>query len=413
MAAVWAVSVAAAVGRSDRVARIRDLASYDALVLTALIWFLAKFLRYAFPPLFGTFQSTYSVSNSVVGTAFTALMLAYAAMQFPSGLLADRVGGVRVVTAGAIVAAVASLALTISLPFGVLVGVMVLVGVGTGAHKTVAVRLLSRVYPARTGRALGVMDTFGAFGGVVAPAAVVWALAAGGADWHVVFLGGGVAGLVLAGLFRWRVPSRLPPEPESEGEAGGSSAYRALFSDTWFLVFVAVTILFSFTYNGAVAFLPLYLEDAAGLSPATAGTLYSGLFLVSLVQVVTGDVSDRLGRLTVIGGTLALATAGLALVVAVPESPLPVLAGAVIAFGLGSHGFRPVRGAYLVELIPDSVAGGGLGVVRTLLMGVGAVAPAVVGIVSDVASFQAAFAVLLASLAAGLALVGVLAVGEP
>ncbi|WP_368408742.1 MFS transporter [Haloarchaeobius amylolyticus] len=393
-------------------ARLRDLASYDALVLTACIWFLAKFLRYAFPPLFGTLQSTYGVSNAVVGSAFTALMLAYAAMQFPSGLLADRVGGVRVVTAGAIVAAVAALALSISLPFAALVGVMVFVGLGTGAHKTVAVRLLSRVYPSRTGRALGVMDTFGAFGGVVAPAAVVWALAGGGPDWHVVFLGGGVVGLALAGLFQWRVPRRLPDEPDRDSGGGGASAYRALFSDRWFLVFVAVTVLFSFTYNGAVAFLPLYLEEAAGLSPATAGTLYSGLFLVSLVQVVTGDLSDRLGRLTVIGGTLALATAGLALVVAVPESPLPVVAASVVAFGLGSHGFRPVRGAYLVELIPESVAGGGLGVVRTALMGVGAVAPAVVGIVSDLAGFQLAFAVLLASLAAGLALVGVLAVGQ-
>nr|WP_303647614.1 MFS transporter [Haloarchaeobius amylolyticus] len=380
--------------------------------MTACIWFLAKFLRYAFPPLFGTLQSTYGVSNAVVGSAFTALMLAYAAMQFPSGLLADRVGGVRVVTAGAIVAAVAALALSISLPFAALVGVMVFVGLGTGAHKTVAVRLLSRVYPSRTGRALGVMDTFGAFGGVVAPAAVVWALAGGGPDWHVVFLGGGVVGLALAGLFQWRVPRRLPDEPDRDSGGGGASAYRALFSDRWFLVFVAVTVLFSFTYNGAVAFLPLYLEEAAGLSPATAGTLYSGLFLVSLVQVVTGDLSDRLGRLTVIGGTLALATAGLALVVAVPESPLPVVAASVVAFGLGSHGFRPVRGAYLVELIPESVAGGGLGVVRTALMGVGAVAPAVVGIVSDLAGFQLAFAVLLASLAAGLALVGVLAVGQ-
>ncbi|WP_439028119.1 MFS transporter [Haloarchaeobius sp. DT45] len=392
--------------------RLRGLAGYDALVLTALIWFLAKFLRYAFPPLFGTLQSTYGVSNAVVGSAFTALMLAYAAMQFPSGLLADRVGGVRVVTAGAIVAAVSALALSIPLPFAVFVGVMVFVGAGTGAHKTVAVRLLSRVYPARTGRALGVMDTFGAFGGVVAPAAVVWALAAGGVEWHVVFLGGGIAGLVLAGLFRWRVPRRLPEEPARERGDGGASAYRALFSDRWFLVFVGVTVLFSFAYNGAVAFLPLYLEEAAGLSPATAGTLYSSLFLVSLVQVVTGDVSDRLGRLTVIGGTLALATVGLALVVALPRSPLPVLAASVVAFGLGSHGFRPVRGAYLVELIPDSVAGGGLGVVRTALMGVGAVAPAVVGIVSDIAGFQPAFAVLLGSLAAGLVLVGVLAVGE-
>jgi len=44
---------------------------------------------------------------------------------------------------------------------------------GTGAYKTVGVRLLSRTYPAQTGRVLGVFDTFGTFGGVAAPAAVV------------------------------------------------------------------------------------------------------------------------------------------------------------------------------------------------------------------------------------------------
>ncbi|WP_435360040.1 MFS transporter [Haloarchaeobius sp. DFWS5] len=388
------------------------LARFDALCLTALIWFLAKFLRYAFPPLFGTLRDTYGVSNAVVGSAFTALMLAYAAMQFPSGALADRIGGVRVVTAGAVLAALGAFFLSVSLPFAVLVAAMVVVGVGTGAHKTVSVRLLSRVYRDRTGRALGVMDTFGAFGGVVAPAAIVWALAGDTPGWHEVFLAGGLSGIVLALLFAWRVPRRLPDDgADGDDGAGGLAAYRTLFADRWFLIFVGVTVLFSFTYNGAVAFLPLYLQQAGNLSATTAGAIYSALFLVSLVQVVTGEMSDRVGRLAVTGGTLALATLGLTVAVAVPESGVLVLGGAVVAFGLGSHGFRPVRGAYLVELVPDEVAGGALGVVRTAIMGVGAVAPATVGIVSDTAGFRAAFAVLLASLVGSLALVGVLGLG--
>ena len=79
---------------------LRRFARFDALVVTALVWFLGKFLRYAFPPLFETIGTTYGVSRTVLGTAFTGLMLVYAAMQFPSGLLADRLGAVRVITAG-------------------------------------------------------------------------------------------------------------------------------------------------------------------------------------------------------------------------------------------------------------------------------------------------------------------------
>jgi MFS family permease len=399
-----AVAAAAASRSATDVARLRRLARYDALALTAAIWFLAKFLRYAFPPLFGTFQSTYGVSNAVVGSAFTALMLAYAATQFPSGALADRVGGVAVVTGGAVLAALAALALSARLPFVAVVGVMVLVGVGTGAHKTVAVRLLSRVYPDRTGRALGVLDTVGALGGVVAPAAVV--VAADIADWRAVFLAGGLAGLLLAGAFAVRAPARVPERTAAEREAG-DGAYRRLFADRRFLVFVALTLAFSFAYNGAVAFFPLFLTDAAGLASGTANLVYAALFGASLVQLLTGTLSDRVGRLSVIGATLTLATLGLVAALLLPAGrPLPV-AVAVVAFGLGAHGFRPVRGAYLVALVPDSVAGGALGVVRTGIMGAGAVAPAVVGVVADAAGFRAAFAVLAASMALAVVLGGV------
>jgi len=419
----WVAWAAAAWVRSaTEVVRSR-VARLDALVLTAGIWFLAKFLRYAFPPLFPTLAVEYGVSNADLGVAFTALMLAYAAMQLPSGVLADRFGGWRVVTAGAVLAALSSLAIAAPvvlgapLPFLVLVAAMVVVGVGTGMHKTVAVPLLSRIYTRKTGRALGVLDTFGAFGGVVAPVAVVAAttgVLAAVVDWPAVFLAAGLTVLAFAAAFALRVPARVGAAGDGDPESGSSlAAYAGLFADRDVAAFVAVTVLFSFTYNGAVAFLPTYLVDAAELSEATAGSLYAALFAVSVVQVATGGASDRVGRLPVVGATLALAAVGLAVVVAYPTAPVLLVGAGVVAFGLGSHGFRPVRGAYLVELVPDDVAGGALGVVRTAIMGVGAVAPATVGVLAERFGFQLAFGALLAALVGALlALAAVVSLAE-
>ncbi|WP_049890358.1 MFS transporter [Natronorubrum sulfidifaciens] len=389
---------------------------YDVLVVTAAIWFLGKFLRYAFPPLFGSFQTSYGVSNAALGTAFTGFMLVYAAMQFPSGVLADRLGSVIVITTGVLLAATASLALTVDSPFLALVGAMLVMGAGTGAHKTVAVRLLSRAYPSRTGRALGVLDTFGAFGGVVAPAAVV--VVAGisfafGESWRLIFLLTGLAGVGLAVLFRVRVPQRLPSESDggavSTTSTAGVGQYVTLFRDWRFSVFALLTVLFSFTYNGFVAFAPLYLTQEAGLTDAVAGVLYSALFLASLVQLVTGDLSDRIGRLPIITATLGLASLALVTFISLTGTVGPVVLGAaLVAVGIGAHGFRPVRGAYLMSMIPDDIAGGGLGVVRTLLMGSGAIAPAIVGTLSETAGFRTAFWLLAATIIAATGLGAVL-----
>ncbi|WP_264783075.1 MFS transporter [Haladaptatus sp. T7] len=384
---------------SGRFSRVAD---YDTLLLTAGLWFLAKFLRYALPALFPTFRTQFGVSNAFLGTVFTVTMLGYSLMQFPSGVLADRFGAVRVIAAGAAVAAGGALVLGVAAPLAVLVGGMLLVGVGTGIHKTVSIRLLSRVYPTRTGRALGLFDTLGAFGGVAAPAAVVLVTDAG--NWHALFLAGAVAGFVLGGGVLAYVPRRSS-DAEDDGENGDSAGgddsanplafrrYLDLFRSRRFTVFVGVTVCFSFAYNGVVAFLPLYLTDH-GLSESAASLVYSALFAVSLVQVVTGDLSDRIGRLPLAVAVLAVAAGALGALSLAGTASAVVFGGIVVALGVGSHGFRPIRGAYLAATIPDDVAGGGLGLVRTLLMGVGALAPAVVGVVSDTTGFAAAFGLL-------------------
>ncbi|VTT87375.1 major facilitator superfamily transporter [Halorubrum sp. DM2] len=390
------------------------IGEYDALVLVSLVWFLGKFVRYLFPPLFESIQGAYGVSNATVGTAFTGFMVVYALLQFPSGAVADRLGPVRVIVAGAVVAGAGSLAVVFDAPFAALVAAMLVIGAGTGVHKTVSVRLIARVYPVRTGRMLGAHDTLGAMGGVAAPAVVVAVLSAPpavaavlarlpGADWRAPFLLTGVLAVSLAvatGL-RLRGDERLGAENDADGDdSPGAGEYFRLFRNPRFSAFVLVTVGFSFAHNGLVAFLPLYLSRAAELPSSTANLLYSLVFAVTFVQLATGDLSDRVGRFPVMVATLGLAATALVALVALPGFGGGAVAAAVVvaAFGLGSHGFQPVRSAYLMELLPERLAGGGLGVVRTLLMGAGALAPGAVGVVADAVGFRPAFALLAGSM---------------
>ena len=381
------------------------LGRFDAVVLTSTLWFLGKFIRFAFPPLFERIGGVYGVSPAVLGSVFSGLLLVYAVLQFPSGLLADRFGSVVVLGAGSVLAAVGALALAVDAPFAVLVAGMLTIGAGTGALKTVGVRLLSRAYPGRTGRTLGVFDTFGSLGGVAAPAAVVaFAGLPGvfGSEWRTTFLAAGVAWLIVTTAFVVRVPARISETDDGETSDGASAPvreYASLFRNPRFSAFVAVTVLFSFAFNAAFAFLPLYLTREAGLEPATANLLFGALFAVSLVQLLTGELSDRTGELPMIAFTLGLAATGLGSVVLLTDTGDPVpLGAAIVCLGLGSHGYRPVRSAYLMSVIPASVAGGSLGAVRTLLMIAGASSPALVGFLSETAGFGPAFWLLTAAL---------------
>jgi len=389
--------------------RLRTL---DVLALTALLWFLAKFLRYAFPPLFGTFRSVYGVSNTELGALFSALMGGYAIMQFPSGALADRVGTVRVIVGGAVVASAASLALFVSTTYALLVVAVVGVGVGTGAHKTVAITLLTTVYPDRSGRTLGVMDFVGELGGALAPVVVV-AVVAAALPWQSLFLGAAVGGLLLAGAFAVRVPDRVPDRDVGTGGFdAGLRAYLAAFTTPRFSAFAVVAILVSLTVSGVTAFLPLFLESRVGIDASLAGLLYSGFFVVAAVQPVTGDLADRLGPLRVIAVLLGIAITALTVLV-VAGAGLVVVGGATLLLGVGLHGVRPGRDAHLMALIPDDVAGGTLGVVRTSMLGASAASPAAVGYLSDVASFSVAFGALAAVLAVATVVVAVLALTRP
>lgn len=377
----------------DVATRLQQLLRLDVLVLTAGLWFLAKALRYAFPPLFEPFRGIYGVSNTELGIAFTGLMVCYAAMQFPSGVWQDRFGPVRVMVTGGIVAALAALALVREPTFLVLVGIMLLIGAATGLHKTVSIPLLARVYSKHTGRAFGFHETLGASAGVAAPILVIFFLHRSG--WRSFYVLAGLCGLFFGILAFIRIPPRLEARVDS-GSSPDLAQYFGLLRSRRISAFVIVTASFAFAYNGVVAFLPLYLVDVAGLDLSTAGLLYSLLFAATISQLGTGELSDHLGRLPILGACICLGLFGMVLLFS--STTAVGLSLAVAAFGIGTHGYRPVRDAFLTDLIPSDTVGGGIGLIRTLLMGTAAIAPVTVGVMADSLGFRIAFMALMAAL---------------
>ncbi len=429
------------------------LRTYDLVFLVAFLWFMVQFLRYVFPPLFGTFQATYGVSNTQTGLLFTLLMFGYSAMQFPGGWLSDRLHEVTVIVGGAVLFTIAAVFAGLAPTFALITLAAVGIGLGTGVHKTVAIAYLSRVYPERTGLSLGIMDTVGQFGGMVAPIAVAVVLASV-FPWGTVFLGGAVVSAVLAGALYYRAHPRKgyerrdqqlsenvdkhvaraanadiessegnePPQTERSQPSPGvdtdttvskadvdtaeRTSYITIFSNRRLLTFLCVTMLFTFAWNGLSAFYPLFLADEKGLSSGMAAIAYSVLFAASVTQTVTGGASDTLGKLTISIPLFGLMIVSL-LALLVTQSVWVIL-GLTVLLGIGFHGFRPVRDAYLMDLIPSSIGGGTLGIVRTGMTAIGAAAPAIIGFTSDILGYVAAFGVIAVALVCGVVLLLVL-----
>ncbi|WP_162562361.1 MFS transporter [Salinigranum rubrum] len=384
------------------------LRRFDALVFMSLLWFMVQYLRFVFPPLFETIQDAYGVSNAEVGVLYSALLFAYAIMQFPSGYLSDRFSERLVITAGALVFGIGSLVVFVSVPFWSLVVGVVLIGFGTGTHKTVAINMLSRLYPSKTGLSVGVMDTVGQAGGALAPATVILVFAVA-VDWRAIFLVGFVICLALAYGFNRSVgrdaaeTTGADSDDEDASPTRSGRAYLRLFRYYHFSAFVGVSSSFTFSWVGLTSFYPLYLTNTASFSPGTAGALYSLLFVLAISQPVAGSLSDRFDATSVILLTFCLIVVGLGAVLTARTLLAFVVTTAVL--GLGFHGFRPVRGAYLMQIIPAEVGGGVLGLVRTVMIVVSATAPTILGYTADVFGLTYAFGILVVVGAVGLLLV--------
>ncbi|ADB62697.1 major facilitator superfamily MFS_1 (plasmid) [Haloterrigena turkmenica DSM 5511] len=365
------------------------------LLTVATGWGLTIGGRMVYPVLLPHLRSAYGLSLSSAGVLLTVLFAAYAIGQLPSGVLTDRIGEVAtlVVSMGVSAAAIVLIVTAGSTLF--LYASTAVYGFGIGLYAIARFTALDNVYSEHFGTAIGVTNSASEIGqAALPPVAGFLAVALG---WQYGF-GFTVPLFVLVACALWiYVPQRSPTETNAD-DALSLETGRYLCSQLSQPSIVRGTAIFVLgisIWQAFTGFYPTYLVEVKGLSSTAAGGVFGLYFaLAAFVHPISGTIYDRWGLrytfllvgVSVVALALLPVVEGLWSLVA-----LTVPLSALLAFGTATE-------SYLVDALPDDVAGTGFGLLRTISFGLGAASPVLFGAAADRGFFDEVF-LLLAGLA--------------
>ena len=363
---------------------------HTVLSLCMLAFFVTYFARLAISPVVPFIIADFDVSNTAVGVALSGMWLAYGVSQFPSGILADRYGERRVilVAIGGTTAMSGLLAFAPVFPAFVLVAV--LLGLVAGLHYAVATTLLSRTFD-ELGTAIGLHSVGGPLAGLIAPLGAAWVGVRYG--WRPAVALAAVVGVPVFALFAWRVRPTEPRRPEQPmRDRLRLGPLAELLSRPAILLPLFVAMVGTYVAQGLMSFLPTFLIDFRGRSPAFAGAAFSAFFVVRAgAQVGIGRLSDRVGRDTAIGAAMLTGALGAAGFVVLPG--FTGLGVAVLLTGFGSSFFSAIDPRFM-DALSDAERGAGFGLVRTVYTVIGSAGSVGVGLAADLFGWGVSFGIL-------------------
>lgn len=378
---------------ADRVRRTLSAARHGSpgrlLAAVASGWFLVLGMRFVVPALLPTIRAEFGVTNAQAGFAVTVLWLTYAAMQFPTGVLIDRIGERALLVGGALLSGLGLLGYFLSPVFSLFVLATAGFGLGTGLYGPTRATLLSRTFDAREGTAFGATMAAGSIGAAGLP--FVASVVATRYGWRIALAGAAPLFLLVAAAL-WLSVSDRPTADDDRRLGTDLCAVLSGFGRRRLLLAVTGATIMLFVFQAVTAFLTTYLVATRGVGQDTAGAVLSALFVGgALSQTVSGRLADRYGTPPVL--------VAIALLSAVPMALFPLLDGTlVLAAGAGAIGLRmsagPLSNAYIVDVLPDAVEGTGWGLLRTAFFAVGSLGSTLVGAMADRALFDAAFYLL-------------------
>jgi MFS family permease len=265
------------------------------LLAVALALIASQGLRQEVAPLLPALQQRLALSNTAAGALISAFFLAYAALQLPAGLAADRLGGGRLMVAGLALLLAGGFGFAWAPSYAAALAARVVLGAGAALCLVPGIGLVARTFdPRRRGLAFGVVEAAQGAGMLVGLSAVPWLLPPAA-----------LAGAVVLPL---ALLARLAPGAEGGGGARGS--LRSVAGEPVFWRLGLVSALGLSAFSGSLGWLPTFAERTLHLGALGAAAAMACLVAVNMATApAAGHLCDRSGRrLAVIAaGSLALA----------------------------------------------------------------------------------------------------------
>ncbi len=334
--------------------------------------------------LYPLLQAQFGLSYAAIGALKTVYSGAMAVGQIPSGSLAERFGGVRVLALGtALVAVGYGLAGLSGSFYGVVAGLL-LAGLGGSTQHPIASSLVAAAYHGRQSRsALGTYNFTGDLGKVALPA--FFALVAASLGWqHALMVIAAVAvvgaGIVIQSLRP--VAFHAGPKTSATGVAGRDRpwAYWLLFS---------IHIADDLVRSGFMIFLPFLLR-AKGADLPTIGLGLSLLFAGGAAgKLVMGWVGDRLG---VVPSVIVTEVATTLLILAALPLPLEFALMLLPVVGVMLNGTSSVLYGTIPEFVTPDRRTRAFAIFYTGGSAASAIGPLVFGLIGDRVGLTAAMA---------------------
>ncbi len=352
------------------------------------------FGRMSYPVILPSMKDGLMLNYTQLGSIATGNFIGYLSLAIVGGLLAARFGIRRIVFISLLVIGISLFLTGFASSFLFAFFMRLISGAGNGGSYVPVMALPAAWFSVKKrGLATGIVS--GGIGGglflsgIILPPIIA---AFGQEGWRYAWFFLGTAVFVLA--FFCYACLRDDPREKGLSMYGGEGAPQrgpqtSLYSAFWEVVVQpelwklgCVYFMFGFSYVIYLTFFVAYLTREMGLSPASAGRIFSILGILSIFcGVIFGWISDVLGRRA--GSLLAYLTLGLSyFIFALWKDPDGFYLSAVV-FGIASFSVPAIMAAASGDAVGGTLAPAGLGFI-TLFFGIGqALGPVVGGWIKD------------------------------
>jgi len=362
-------------------------------------WYPATF--YLLLPLIG---EELGLSFGQIGSILTCQFAAGALSNLPGGMVVDAIGRKALLMAVALSwIGLPYLVMGFSHSYWMLLVCATMVGIGNNLWHPTAIPLLAQNHPDRRGLVVSIHAMGGNLGDAIAPLAVGAMLTV--FSWRDVVVMNVVPGVVasillLLSLGRVDGGSGMNPGLPGVQRRGALDVFegvRILFANRTVLMLSLGSAVRAMTAMTLLTFLPVFLSTELGYPPAwVGGSLFALQAAGFAAAPVSGHLSDRMGRRSVIMTSMVMSGVVLLFMAFAGRSPAFVLFIAFLGFFL--FAIRAVLQAWLLDATPRHLGGTSVGIMFGAQAVGAAIGPLIGGLIADHYGIIATFYYLAATI---------------